>query len=221
MLDRPRQSVTDQMDAIYRWQVAIYDVTRKYYLFGRDHMIAGLAPVSGIHVLEVGCGTGRNLILAARVYPEARFYGLDVSTVMVAKAREAVRRAGLENRISIALADAADFEAQVFGRDGFDRVFLSYTLSMIPPWREALERAVLAVAPGGSLHVVDFGQQDRLPPAFKAALFAWLARFHVSPRGDLEEAIAAFASAYGLTSRFERLYRGYADHAVLTRPICA
>ena len=55
-----------QMDAIYAGQRHIYDATRKYYLLGRDRLIADLAPPPGGRVVEVGCGTGRNLILAAR-----------------------------------------------------------------------------------------------------------------------------------------------------------
>ncbi|TIM21480.1 MAG: SAM-dependent methyltransferase, partial [Mesorhizobium sp.] len=52
------------MDGVYRWQRHIYDLTRKYYLLGRDRLIDGLdVPVGGT-VLELGCGTGRNIILA-------------------------------------------------------------------------------------------------------------------------------------------------------------
>ena len=50
------------MDSIYRGQKYIYDVTRKYYLFGRDDLIRGLNCASGDGVLEIACGTGRNLI---------------------------------------------------------------------------------------------------------------------------------------------------------------
>ena len=35
------------MDGTYRWQRHIYDITRKYYLLGRDGLIADLAPPSG------------------------------------------------------------------------------------------------------------------------------------------------------------------------------
>ena len=64
------------MDSVYRSQRHIYDVTRKYYLLGRDRMIENLAPHDGANVLEVGCGTGRNLILAAQKYPNATFLRL-------------------------------------------------------------------------------------------------------------------------------------------------
>ena len=49
------------MNRIYRCQHHIYDLTRKYYLLGRDRLLAGLRPHAGDAVLEIGCGTGRNL----------------------------------------------------------------------------------------------------------------------------------------------------------------
>jgi S-adenosylmethionine-diacylgycerolhomoserine-N-methlytransferase len=212
----------ERMDAIYRWQVGIYDATRKFYLLGRDRLIADLAPPAGGTVLEVGCGTGRNLVVAARRFPQARFYGFDVSPVMLAEARRAVARAGLADRIRLARADAARFDAlTTFARDGFDRVFCSYTLSMIPPWQEALGRAMAAVQPDGSLHVVDFGGQGQLPGLFRAGLRAWLAQFHVTPRDDFADALAALAAAEGCTLHLERPYRDYAVHAVATRPALA
>ena len=59
------------MDAIYRYQRYIYDASRKYYLLGRDRMLEELAPAPGGTVLEIACGTGRNLIKAAGRYPDA------------------------------------------------------------------------------------------------------------------------------------------------------
>ena len=50
------------MDRLYRRQRHFYDVTRKHYLLGRDRLIDGLAPPSGGRVLEIGCGTARNLV---------------------------------------------------------------------------------------------------------------------------------------------------------------
>ncbi len=209
----------ERMDAIYRWQVGIYDLTRKYYLLGRDRLIDDLAPPPGATVLEVGCGTGRNLIVAARRYPDARFYGFDVSPVMLAEARRAVARAGLADRIRLAQVDAAAFDPlTAFARDGFDRVFCSYTLSMIPPWEGALDRAMAAVLPGGSLHVVDFGGQEHLPGLFRTGLRAWLAQFHVTPRDGLAMALEQAAASRGCRVSIERPYRGYAVQAVAVRP---
>lgn len=202
------------MDAIYRTQRHFYDLTRKYYLLGRDALIEGLAPPAGGHVLEAGCGTGRNLIVAARRWPDAHFYGVDISEAMLETARKNVAKAGLSDKIVFAQGDATAFDAAaMFGRADFDRVFQSYTLSMIPDWKGAIREGASKVAPGGRLDIVDFGQQERLPRWFKAMLHAWLAKFDVEPRADL----FAVVDSQGLKAQHRALYRGYAWSASLSR----
>jgi S-adenosylmethionine-diacylgycerolhomoserine-N-methlytransferase len=209
----------DHMDGIYRYQRYVYDATRKYYLLGRDLLLDELRPPMGGTVLEIGCGTGRNLILAARRYPNAKLYGFDISSVMLETAAANIKRAGFTDRIQLALGDASAFDAEaMFGIGKFDRVFISYALSMIPPWRGVLPLAVDAVAPTGRLHIVDFGQQERLPRWFRSGLRAWLAKFSVEPRADLENELAAVAAERGVSLRFDRLLRGYAEYAVIEKP---
>jgi S-adenosylmethionine-diacylgycerolhomoserine-N-methlytransferase len=205
------------MDRIYRRQTSIYDATRKYYLLGRDRLLTDLTPPAGGSALEIACGTGRNLIHAARRYPDASHYGLDVSKAMLDAARRSIRRNGLDGRIALAKADATDFDpAALFGRETFDRVAISYALSMIPGWREAITAALRCLAPGGRLHIVDFGQLDRWPVFCKAGLFIWLKQFDVSPRSDLENELKRRALAAGAGLAFEPLYGGYAYYAALT-----
>ncbi|MEH3160271.1 MAG: class I SAM-dependent methyltransferase [Sphingomonas taxi] len=204
------------MDRIYGAQRHIYDVTRKFYLFGRDRLIDGLDLHAGATVLEVGCGTGRNLIRAARVWPEARFYGLDISAAMLATARAKVAAAGLSDRIVLAQADAAAFDAQaLFGVAQFDRVLFSYTLSMIPPWREALAQGLAATAADGRVAVVDFGMQAGLPKAWRGGFLAWLRRFDVTPRADLAAEVGRLAAASQRQARTQSLWGGYACEAVI------
>jgi S-adenosylmethionine-diacylgycerolhomoserine-N-methlytransferase len=207
-----------RMDRQYRWQRHIYDATRLPYLLGRDRLIAALNPPPGGSVLEIGCGTGRNLIRVARKYPDVRCFGVDVSSLMLETARRSISGAGLEHRIMLAQADASELDPQrLFGRAGFDRVMISYALSMIPPWRRVLAHAATLVAPRGMLAIVDFGDQAALPASFRTMLFRWLDWFHVSPRLDLEREVRDLAQAQGLALRFDRLYRGYAFLAALAR----
>lgn len=205
------------MDGIYKYQRYIYDLSRKYFLLGRDHLVAELKVPSGGTVLEIGCGTGRNLIVAARAYPNARFYGFDISSAMLETARSSIARAGLSDRITVAFGDATDFDVRnMFGIDGVDRAFCSYTLSMVPPWRQALPQAIACLNPGGEFHVVDFGQQSELPGWFKRGLVAWLAKFSVSPRADLEAALReVVATVPGAEMEFASLMRDYAHYAVV------
>lgn len=204
------------MDHVYRYQRHIYDVTRRYYLLGRIEMIEQLAPRRGGTILEIGCGTAWNLIRAAECYPSTRCFGADTSKAMLETASGRVKAAGFEKRIELVEANAETFDpADTFGRAAFDRVFMSYALSMIPGWKEALLRAVLALAPGGSLHIVDFGSCEGLPRAGKTMLYAWLSQFHVTPRPDLKVELATLAAEHDLKFAFRSLNGGYAVHAVL------
>ena len=206
------------MDNIYRYQRHIYDLSRKYYLLGRDELIADLAPPRGGAVLEIGCGTGRNLIAVGKAWPQARLYGVDISEAMLETARKAVAKAGMADRVVLAQGDGCGFDAQaLFGREQFERVFISYALSMIPQWQAALRQAAQCVADGGKLEVVDFGQQEGLPALWKRALFGWLARFHVSPRADLKRAMEGLAADMGGFPHSRMLYRGYAVRGGLIR----
>ena len=208
-----------RMDAIYASQRHIYDLTRKYYLFGRDTMLRRLDPPRGGSVLEIGCGTARNLIALARVRPDIRCHGVDISAAMLKTAHGRIASAGLAERVAVAEGDALDFDpVLLFGQGRFDRVFISYALSMIPGWEAALDHAGGLLAPGGELHIVDFGQQERLPGMWRSLLFAWLDRFHVTPRARLADALDRVARDHGLRGEMQVLMRGYAWRATLGRP---
>jgi S-adenosylmethionine-diacylgycerolhomoserine-N-methlytransferase len=206
------------MDRMYRHQRHIYDLTRKWYLLGRDRMIDDLSPQPGQHVLEVGCGTGRNLVVAARRYPQARFYGIDVSAEMLASATHAVRRAGLSEQVALARVDANTPFANLFGVPAYERIFISYALSMIPGWVSVVDGALAALTRRGELHIVDFGGQERLPSPLRAVLRTWLKLFDVTPCDHLEDVLSTRAIDLGAQLSLDRPYGGYAQHAVLRMP---
>ena len=209
-------SNASRMDAIYARQRHIYDLTRKYYLLGRDRLIDRLDIPHGGTVLEVGCGTGRNLIAVAKAYPTARLFGFDISEEMLITARAKIAAAGLVDRITLKQADATDFDAaSLFGQATFDRVFFSYTLSMISDWQAALRQG--ARVTGGALHLVDFGQFERLPGWFGKGMKAWLAKFDVEPRLELTSAIDQVARSASLRPSFMPLYAGYAWSGSMSR----
>jgi len=175
------------MDRIYRRQRHIYDFTRKYYLFGRDRLIDGLDLKPGARVLEVGCGTARNLVRIAKRRPDVRLYGLDASSQMLVAAEHAL--AGYQ-RVKLVRAYAEDLSPSLFGEtEAFDVILFSYSLSMIPDWRAALRAASRALAPDGSLNIVDFGDLKGLASLIELSLRAWLGLFHVTPQDELLAAL--------------------------------
>src|SRR5207302_689292 len=63
---------------------------------------AALAGVGWVHpstcrVLEVGAGTGGNLLPMAGAFPDARFVGIDLSPRQIELARNAAQKANLQN----------------------------------------------------------------------------------------------------------------------------
>ena len=198
------------MDSVYRYQRYIYDLTRKYYLFGRDRLIDELAPKPGARIVEIGCGTARNLIRMARRYPDAQLFGLDASEAMLDTAARAIARADLGGRIMLAHGYAEALSPSMFGQgQGFDEAVFSYSLSMIPDWTAALAAAEAALAPGGRLHIVDFGDLAGFAGPLRSALLAWLRLFHVAPRTELLGRLEISPGDFQvLTGRYAFLFRG-------------
>ena len=175
----------ENMDRMYRFQRYFYDLTRKYYLLGRDRLIDDMEITAGDNVLEIGCGTGRNLILLGRKCPEANLFGLDASAEMLRTAEERIRKTGLHIELKTALADDFGFDTSFGLEKPFDVVFFSYSISMIPTWRESIDNALPNLKPGGTLYIVDFYDQEDLPRWFRRLLQAWLKKFHVQYWHDL------------------------------------
>jgi len=201
------------MDSVYKGQRHIYDATRKYYLFGRDTLIEGLNARPGMRVLEVACGTGRNMAKIAESWPGVRLYGLDISEEMLKNARKAVGEEAV-----LGAGDACSFDSmELLGEEAFERIVISYSLSMIPDWEGAFDHAAAQLAPGGELHVVDFGDLSGLPGPLENALHAWLAKFHVQTRSALPQAAQRIAATRGLELRSSRGKLGYFQLHTLTK----
>lgn len=181
-----RDDAFEKMDRMYRYQRYFYDLTRKYYLLGRDRLIEEMKIPEGETVLEIGCGTGRNLIILAKKYPRAKFFGLDASATMLDIAERKIRIKNIDNiTLRTALADDFSFD-QTFGLERkFDSIFFSYSISMIPTWREAIRHALENLEPGKSFYIVDFYDQNDLPRWFRKVLQSWLKQFHVEYPIDL------------------------------------
>ncbi len=179
-------SAFEKMDRMYRHQRYFYDLTRKYYLLGRDRLLDEIEVEPGANILEIGCGTARNLIILAEKYPAANFFGLDASSEMLKTAETNVNARKLTNiTLKTALADQFSFEKNFNLSQKFDAIFFSYALSIIPVWRESIANALENLKNGASLSIVDFYDQKDLPDRFQKILQKWLAKFHVKYPSEL------------------------------------
>jgi S-adenosylmethionine-diacylgycerolhomoserine-N-methlytransferase len=211
------------MDRMYRLTRHVYDLTRAYYLLGRDRMLAKVATRPDTATCEVGCGTARNLIKLARRPQPGLLCGLDASQEMLDTAAASIARArvpavGLEPiRLRQGLAEQLD-AAAMFGRARpFDTIFFSYCLSMVPTWPGAIEAALANLETGGMLLIVDFWDQRELPEVFAAGLKRWLALFHVRYRPEVHEALAELGRSGRADVSFESVARRYAYVATVTK----
>ena len=199
----------ENMDRMYRLQRYFYDLTRKYYLLGRDQLLDEMNVQPGERILEAGCGTARNLIILAKRHPDAMFYGLDASAAMLATAQTKADAAGVDNLVlKTALADDFTFAYTFDLTERFDKIFFSYSISMIPAWRESIENALKNLKPDGELFIVDFYDQRDLPAPFRRFLKWWLAKFHVKFWSDLmpylESLVETDVARVTITSLFRR-----------------
>ena len=207
------------MDDMYRWTRHIYDITRKYYLLGRDELIKHLNAKPNETVCEVGCGTARNLIKMAQRYRKADFYGLDASEEMLKTAAGNLERAGLSQDIILRQAYSQSFDPKdLFNIEKpLDKIVFSYALSIIPPWQESLDHALALLPSGGEIHIVDFGSQHELPKFFQKFLAWWLGLFHVYYKPEIEDYLRRLEVEKQGTLEFHTLYRGYAYRAVFRK----
>jgi S-adenosylmethionine-diacylgycerolhomoserine-N-methlytransferase len=139
--------MNQSLQSYYALHARIYDATRWTFLFGRERILKRIASVSSPQrILEVGCGTGRNLQSLRRIFPHADITGIDLSADMLEIAK---RKTSHVHFIQQA------YDAPISGN--FDLVLFSYALSMFNPgWEQAIQAAKDDLRPGGMLAVVDF-----------------------------------------------------------------
>jgi S-adenosylmethionine-diacylgycerolhomoserine-N-methlytransferase len=219
------QAPTDHaqlMDRVYRYTRHLYDASRKYYLLGRDSLLRDMAEVirPDDHVLEMGCGTARNLIKLHRLAPQARLFGLDASQAMLETAERSIQRRRLGASITLrhCLAEQVDHRQTFDLPQPFDLLFFSYSLSMMPTWDQAIDAGLANLKPGGRMYVVDFYDQADLPRFFSRGLKWWLKQFHVTHRPELLERLEALAEAGRIELSLKPIARRYAYQALCIKP---
>jgi demethylmenaquinone methyltransferase/2-methoxy-6-polyprenyl-1,4-benzoquinol methylase len=116
----------------------------------------------GSHVLEIGCGTGRNLApLRNAVGPTGSVYGVDISTGMLDEARAMCAQNGWTN-VDLIQQDAAEFNPP----QPLDGVMFGLSYNTMPHHHAVLHHAWNLLRPGGRLVVMD----AKLPPGLGGEL---------------------------------------------------
>lgn len=171
----PRRPV-HPLERYYQFHARIYDASRWSFLFGRNRLLRLAAACCQPHeILEVGCGTGKNLARLHRLFPRARLTGLDLSQAMLARAQRKLAGAG-----GAVTWRHQSYDQPLLTTPPFDLLVFSYALTMFNPgWEQAVAAAEADLAPGGLIAVVDF-HTSPLP------LFVrWMALNHVRLAGHL------------------------------------
>jgi S-adenosylmethionine-diacylgycerolhomoserine-N-methlytransferase len=185
----------DALEHFYRVHARIYDWTRPVFLLGRREAAEAVGARPGHTVLDVGCGTGFNL--APLAASGAKVVGIEPSPAMREQAARRIARRGLVGRVSL---DPRPYGTHSDYEGAMDAIVFSYSLTMVPPFREVLERARADLRPGGRLVVVDF--LDARPPV------SWgLRRSHVFLGADRLAALRALLPDHDLSVRATGLWR--------------
>ena len=143
----------ERLEAFYRHQADGYDDFRQRLLHGREEMMQALELPPGGRLLDLGGGTGANIAyLGERRRLLERITVVDLCPSLLETARRRIAEQGWHN-VETALADVTTCEPE---SGPVDVVTFSYSLTMIPDWFRALERAVQLLRPGGLIGVVDF-----------------------------------------------------------------
>lgn len=186
------RSHQERLDSFYAGQAEGYDAFRRHLLKGREELYAQLPVPEGGVWYELGGGTGHNLeYLGERLRSLAKVVVVDLSESLLEIARRRVEKQGWTN-VDLRRADVTALDAPDAPDASADVVTFSYSLTMIPDWFAAIDRAHRLLRPGGTLGVVDFHvsrkypEDDQVRHSWLTRSFwpAWLGLDNVHPSPD-------------------------------------
>jgi len=141
-----------RLESFYGGQAEAYDSFRQRLLPGREELVRLLDLPEGGVWIDLGGGTGANLEFAGdRLARLARVHLVDLCSPLLEIAAQRIKKNGWTNVATVA-ADATSFDPCELA----DVVTFSYSLTMIPDWFAAIDRALALLKPGGMIGVVDF-----------------------------------------------------------------
>ena len=147
----------------------------------RHKAVSRLELKRGGRVLEVGCGTGRNLaLLREAVGAEGHVYGVDLSEGMLAEAKELCARQEWHN-VKLIQADAADYTLP----EPVDGAIFSLSYAVIPHHRAALRHAWQQLRQGGYLVIMDAKLPSGVVGKLLHPFVVWTSRLTVLGNPDV------------------------------------
>jgi ubiquinone/menaquinone biosynthesis C-methylase UbiE len=119
----------------------------------------------GLHLLDIGTGTGTLALEAVRRWPHIAVSGADASKGMIAAAQERARRTlRREERERLALV-VGEADRLPFDDATFDAAISSFVFQLVPDRMAAFQEALRVVRPGGTLAFVTWLVSSRsFPP---------------------------------------------------------
>ena len=106
----------------------------------------------GNHVLDIGSGSGTDVLLAARIVgPEGKIYGLDMTQAMRTKLRQNVDKMGITNVTLL----AGNAEEIPLPDAAVDVVTSNGVLNLVPNKEQAFNEIYRVLRPGGRVQIAD------------------------------------------------------------------
>jgi ubiquinone/menaquinone biosynthesis C-methylase UbiE len=140
----------------------------------RDTGFAKLNPQPGECVLEIGFGTGHNLLrIAKQVGPTGKVFGIDLAEKMVESAQQLVDKEGLHERVDLTCGDA---EQLPYEPETMDAVVMNFTLELFntPDVPLVLEQCRQVLRHGGRIVVAGISKEGKQGVTIRA--FEWTHR---------------------------------------------
>jgi arsenite methyltransferase len=141
---------------------------------GNPFRLGALLP--GEHVVDVGCGAGFDILIAARmVGPEGSVVGVDMTPAMLAKARKAWESWQSAAETGSANVTFCEGYAEALPvPDGWADVVISNgVLNLVPDKAAALAEMARVLKPGGRVQIADILVQQPVPESAKRQIDLW------------------------------------------------
>jgi SAM-dependent methyltransferase len=144
------------------------DIVASFAGVANPHRIDLLSP--GATVVDIGCGAGTDLILAARaVRQNGHAIGVDMTDAMVERARRGAQAAGLDN-IEVRLGDALALPIE---SESADFVISNGVLNLTPDKQEAFTEVFRILKPGGRFLYADITVANELSESVRRNIDLW------------------------------------------------